>query len=563
MTKNNSESDNTIPKAEMVMAPLGGVGEIGMNCMMYGHGLPDDYAWIMVDLGLTFAGPREPGVEIILPDITFAENQGKNLKAIILTHAHEDHYGAIPDLWESLNVPVYATPFTAAMLRAKLARDGLEDVVDIKEVPRRGKIDIGPFNIEFVDMAHSIPEPMALHIKTDVGTILHTGDWKLDPDPIVGPPADEKRLREIGDAGLDVLVCDSTNATREGTSISEVDVAATLKNLVANAERRVIITTFASNVARIKSAAEAGYAAGRYVILAGRALERVVGIAKETGYIPEDYSFLTDEDFQHLPAKECLVLATGSQGEGRAAMARIAEGSHPKIKPTPGDTVIFSSRTIPGNEKSVSYITNRLAAMDLNIITEAEAPVHVTGHPRRGELEQLYKWLKPETVIPVHGEERHLRCQQDFAKSQGVARSLIVRNGYMASLMPQTPKIIDEIPAGRLYRDGYFILEDDSPIRTRRQLSNLGTVTVSLVVDSKGTIIGEPYWTELGLPNEDDSNELAEIIDQSVNSVFKSTPPKHRREMHKLKESLRRSVRSAINEFCGKKPIVTIHLHRV
>ena len=438
-----SDKKSNTPKAEMVMVPLGGVGEIGMNCMMYGYGLPGDYKWIMVDLGLTFAGPREPGVEIIVPDITFAENEKHNIEAIILTHAHEDHYGAIPDLWENLEVPIYATPFTASMLKAKLARDGMDGFVPIKEVPRRAKFDLGPFSIEMVDMAHSIPEPLGLHIKTDVGTLFHTGDWKLDPDPIVGPPTDESRLKKLGDVGIDVLVCDSTNATREGSSISEVDVAKTLEDIIAEAKQRVVVTTFASNVARIKSVAEAAYKAGRYVILAGRALDRVVGIAKETGYIPQDYSFLSDEDYQHLPAKECVVLATGSQGEGRAALARIAENSHPKIKLKPKDTVIFSSRTIPGNERSVGYVINLLAAQDLNIITESDKPVHVTGHPRRGELERLYSWIRPNVLVPVHGEEHHLRSQAAFGKSQNIDKVQLIKNGDMLSILPQDPKIID------------------------------------------------------------------------------------------------------------------------
>ena len=558
-----SKTKGDTPKAEMVMVPLGGVGEIGMNCMMYGYGLPGDYKWIMVDLGLTFAGPREPGVEIIVPDITFAENEKHNIEAIILTHAHEDHYGAIPDLWENLEVPIYATPFTAAMLKAKLARDGLEDIVKINEVPRRAKFDVGPFSIEMIDMAHSIPEPLGLHIKTDVGTLFHTGDWKLDPDPIVGPPTDENRLRELGDKGIDVLVCDSTNATRDGSSISEIDVAKTLKELIAEAKQRVVVTTFASNVARIKSVAEAAYASNRYVILAGRALERAVGIAKETGYIPQDYNFLSDEDFQHLPAKECVVLATGSQGEGRAALARIAENSHPRVKLKPKDTVIFSSRTIPGNERSVGYVINLLASQGLNLITESDAPVHVTGHPRRGELEQLYSWVRPSLLVPVHGEEQHLRAQAEFAKEQKIEKVQLIRNGDMLSLLPTGPEIIDEVPNGRLYRDGYFILEDDEAIRVRRKISNLGTVMVSCVVDSKGNLIAPPSWSELGVPNDHESGELEEIIENAVNGTIKSVPPKRRSDKKMLKEALRRSVRSALNEYWGKKPVVTIHLHQI
>lgn len=545
------------------MAPLGGVGEIGMNAMLYGHGLPGDYQWIMVDLGLTFGSPREPGIEVILPDTRFIEEEGKGLKAIILTHAHEDHYGAIPDLWESLNVPVYATPFTAAMLRAKLARDGMEDVVPIKEIQPGGSFNIGPFALEYVTMAHSIPEPMGLYIKTDLGSLYHTGDWKLDPTPLIGPPTDENRLREIGKDGLDVLVCDSTNAIREGSSISEADVAETLKKLVADVDKRVFVTTFASNVARIKTIAEAAYAANRYVVLAGRALLRVTAIAKEVGLIPEEYTFLSDEDYQHLPAHECLVLATGSQGEGRAAMARIAEGSHPKIKINPDDTVIFSSRTIPGNEKAVGYIVNRLAERGVNIITESEAPVHVTGHPRQDELARLYKWLQPDTICPVHGEERHLQAHKSFAISKGIENALIVRNGNMASLLPNGPALIDTIPSGRLYRDGDFILEDDEPIRNRRKLSNVGCVTVSVVINKGGSMQGRPIWTESGLPPFEEEDSLDDMIEKAVRGVFKSIPPKHRREKDRLREALRRAVRGAINEVWGKKPIVTIHVHQV
>ncbi len=558
-----SKKPQRIEKAQLVMAPLGGVGEIGMNCMMYGYGTPKDYSWIMVDLGLTFASPREPGIEIIVPDISFAEEQGKKLKAIILTHAHEDHYGAIPDLWESLQVPIYATPFTKAMLRAKLSRDGLENRVPIKELPVNGTVDIGPFEIELVNMAHSIPEPMGLYIKTEAGSLFHTGDWKLDPDPIAGKPTDESRLRAIGKEGLDVLVCDSTNATRDGISISEVDVAKTLKEVVASASKRIVVTTFASNVARIKSIAEAAYAADRYVVLAGLALQRVVGIAKETGYIPQDYSFLSDDDFQHLPKKECLVLATGSQGEGRAAMARIAQGSHPKIKLSKDDTIVFSSRTIPGNEKSVSYIINLLASQDLNIITESEASVHVTGHPRRGELEQLYNWLQPNLLVPVHGEERHLRAQRQFAKQQGIEQVLLLKNGSLATLAPQDPKIIGKVPAGRLYRDGDFILEDDTSILERRKLSTLGCVSVSVVVDKQIQLIGAPLWGQEGLPNEEEGQELNDIIEKAVYGVLKSMPAKHRKDLGKLKEALRRAVRGGIGDYWGKRPLVTIHLHQV
>lgn len=557
-----STKENINSHAEMVMVPLGGVGEIGMNCMMYGFGLPHNYKWIMVDLGLTFASPREPGIEVILPDLQFAENQKKNIEGLILTHAHEDHYGAIVDLWETFEIPVYATPFTAAMLKAKLANEGLEDIVPIKEISCRSKFELGPFNLELVDMAHSIPEPNGIIIKTPQTTLFHTGDWKLDPNPLIGPPTDQRRLEELGKEGVDVLVCDSTNAMREGRSISEFDVKETLKKLIVNAEKRVVVTTFASNVARIKSIAEAAFEAGRYVILAGRALDRVTTIAKETGFIPQDYSFLSDEDFQHLPPEETVVIATGSQGEGRAAMARIAEQSHPKIKLKPDDTVIFSSRTIPGNEKSVSYIQNKLSELGLTIITESDEAVHVTGHPRQDELKDLYQWLKPNMLVPVHGEERHLQAHKAFAHEQGIKTVLPLRNGTLASLTPNEPSIIDQVPTGRLYRDGYFILEDDEAIRERRRLSQLGTISVSLVINKQGALIDHTNWASCGIPLIDEE-ELSELIEKAITSVFKSTPQKRRKDKDMLREAIRRSIRSSIKEYWGKKPVCHIMVHQI
>ena len=388
-----------------MFVPIGGVGEIGMNLYLYGYGPPDDREWLIVDMGITFGGDTEPGIDVILPDITFLEAERPNLKGLLLTHAHEDHFGAVVDLWPRLGgVPVYATPFTASMLKSKLGETGLLQDFPLHVIPLGHRYKIGPFDVELITMSHSIPEPSAVMIKTELGTVLHTGDWKLDEAPLTSPATDTARLKALGEEGVTAMICDSTNAIREGVSASEADVAVVLERLIAEAPKRVAVTTFASNVARIRSVANAARAAGRKLIVVGRAMYRVIEAAQETGYLDPDLPIHEESEFEKIPPRKVVALCTGSQGEARAAMARIAQNEHPNVDLEAGDRVIFSSRTIPGNEKAVGRVQNGLSDLGVEVITDSDAPVHVSGHPRRGELEQLYRWVKPKIAVPMHGE---------------------------------------------------------------------------------------------------------------------------------------------------------------
>jgi len=440
---------------ELTFAPLGGVGEIGMNLSIYGLGKDHQRAWLAIDLGVSFGDEEHlPGIDLIMPDVGFLEKERKNLVGLVLTHAHEDHFGAIIDLWPKLRCPIYATKFSAALFEAKCESERDPPKIPVTVVPSGGRVDIGPFSVEFIPVAHSIPESQALAIHTDVGTVLHTGDWKIDPTPIIGQPTDERRLRELGDAGVLALVGDSTNAVREGRSPSEAEVAKTIVELVKSARGRVAVTTFASNVARIKAVADAARAADREVVVVGRAMERVVQVARETGYLDGVQNFRSMEMYGHFPADKVLALCTGSQGEPRAALARIASNDHPQVTLNKGDRVIFSSRTIPGNEKAVGSIINGLIAQGVEVVTDRTHLVHVSGHPRQDELRDIIAWTRPQLLIPVHGEALHLSEHARLARAAGVSRVLTVRNGDLVQLGPGDPGIIDELPSGRLYKIG-------------------------------------------------------------------------------------------------------------
>ena len=462
--------------ADFVFLPLGGVGEIGMNLYLYGYGRGGARDWLIVDMGVTFGSEAEPGIDVILPDISFIEEERHNIAGLLLTHAHEDHFGAVIDLWPLLgNVPVYATPFTAEMLKSKLAEMGRINGFPLHVMPLGGRRTIGPFDVELINMSHSIPEPSAVVIRTPLGTALHTGDWKLDETPLTSAPTDAVRLKALGEDGLTALICDSTNAVRDGVSPSEADVAVTLARLIREAPQLVAVTTFASNVARIGSVAKAARDAGRELVVVGRAMFRVIEAAQATGYLDPDLPFHEETALAKLPRHKVVALCTGSQGETRAAMARIAQGEHPNVKLQARDRVIFSSRTIPGNEKAVARVQNGLADLEVEIITDQDAPVHVSGHPRRGELEQLYGWVKPAIAIPMHGEGRHLEAHAKLAERLGVNQVVRARNGTMVRLMPGPAKIIDEVPVGRLYRDGAILTRADAgQVRDRRKLSFAG-----------------------------------------------------------------------------------------
>lgn len=551
-------------KSELVFLPLGGVGEIGMNLYLYGVGEPWKRDWIMLDLGITFPHEHEPGVDVIMPDIRFIEEERDRLKGIVLTHAHEDHFGAVIDLWPDLQVPVYATPFTAGLLKAKLVEQGMENEIPVNVVPLKGKLSLGPFDLELVTMTHSIPEPNGVIIKTEFGTVFHTGDWKLDPTPLIGEATDVERLKTLGNEGVDVLVCDSTNALRDGTSMSEDDVARGLEEVIGNAKARVAVTTFASNLARLYSIHQAAHKAGRHVVVVGRAMRRIIQVARETGYLPDEAEFLGEDEYGYLPPDKVLALCTGSQGESRAAIARIASGSHPKITLNRGDLVVFSARAIPGNEKSISEIQNKFADKGVDVITDAEADVHVSGHPRRGELKELYSWLKPAAAIPMHGEPRHLLAHCELAEELGVTPVQNVRNGHIVRLMPGPPEIIDEAPVGRIFRDGRLLLDYDDPIRDRRRLSFAGIVCVSIVLGKNGDLLSDPAIAMIGVPEEDAREKLIEdrIFDE-VTGVIDSIPRARKKDMDLVAEAVRRAVRSLVNNIWGKKPACQVLVHRV
>jgi ribonuclease J len=448
------------------------------------------------------------------------------------------------------------------MLKSKLGEKRMIDGFPLNVIPMGSKHTIGPFDVELVSMSHSIPEPSAIAITTPLGTVLHTGDWKLDESPLTSAPTDAGRLRAIGEEGLDALICDSTNAIREGISPSEADVAVTLNKIIADAPQRVAVTTFASNVARLGSVANAARDAGRELVVAGRAMYRIIEAAQATGYLDPDLEFHDDTAFAKIPADKVVLLCTGSQGEPRAALARVASGEHPNITLGAGDWVIFSSRTIPGNEKAVGRVQNSLSDKKIEIITDQNALVHVSGHPRQGELEQLYRWVKPKIAVPMHGEGRHLEAHAELAEELGVKTVVRARNGDMVRLLPQPAKIIAEVPVGRLYRDGAILMRsDEGPVRERRKLSYAGTITVSLVLSRKGELLADPQVSMAGMPDTDNRDiPLAEIAREAAIGTVQSIPRPRRRDPAMIAEAVRRGVRAAMNQAWGKKPMCSILL---
>ncbi|WEJ11204.1 ribonuclease J [Sinorhizobium prairiense] len=550
---------------ELVFLPLGGVGEIGMNLGLYGYGRPGHRQWIMVDCGVTFPGPELPGVDLVLPDIAFLAEQRRNLKAIIITHAHEDHYGALNDLWPGLNVPVYASPFTAGMLEAKRAFEKSRSEIPITIFKQGDRINVGPFSVEAVGVNHSIPEPMALVIRTQLGTVVHTGDWKIDLEPSLGPLTDELRFRQIGEEGVLALVCDSTNALREGVSPSEQQVSESLAKIIADAEGRVGITTFSSNVGRIRSVAEAAEAAGREVLLLGSSMKRVVDVARDVGLMEGVKPFLAEDEFGYVPRDKVVVILTGSQGEPRAALAKIARDEMRNVAFSAGDTIVFSSRTIPGNEKAINDIKNGLIEQGIHIVTDSEALVHVSGHPRRTELQQMYQWVKPQILVPVHGEAAHLTAHAELGLQSGIPSVPRLRNGEMLRLAPGPAEVIDEAPHGRIYKDGTLIGDfEEMGIGERRKLSFAGHVSVNVVLDSRYDFLGDPDVVPIGLPEYDDEGEAMEdTLYDAVLGAVESIPRAKRKDLAMLQEAVRRAVRSTTNQVWGKKPVVTVFITKV
>ena len=540
----------TKPGNELLFLALGGSDEIGMNVNLYGC----QGKWVMVDLGITFSNSEYPGTELILPDLEFIEERSKDLLGIVLTHGHEDHIGAVPYMAAELGVPLYATPFTAALIRGKLQEQGLIDEIELNIIPMGGSFELGPFGFQLMPLAHSILEMSACLITTPYGRIFHTGDWKLDEEPVIGQPSTEEQLTKVGDEGVLALVCDSTNAFNNDDSGSEGSVYADLLKSVTEARGRVLVTTFASNAARLETLGNVAKAANRKLCFAGRSLHRIIEASQSVGYLKNLPETIDMEQVDSLPRNQLMVVATGGQGEARAALARIAAGNHP-VKLEEGDTVIFSSKQIPGNEVAIGIIMNQLARSNILTVTEKQAHVHVSGHPGRPELAALYDWIRPDMLVPVHGERRHMAEQARFGLSEGIPKAIVQSNGDVIRLAPKGPHKIGEERTGRLILDGDVIIPaDGDTMNQRRRLSWYGMITVAVAVDGDNNLLGDPEFRMHGVPIED---EREDFLDEARTAVVKAVKDR-KGDTEKLRESIRLGVRRVASSWTGKKPIVDV-----
>ena len=537
------------PGNELLFLALGGSGEIGMNVNLYGT----QGKWLMVDCGITFGDANYPGVDVILPDLQFIEERLDDLIGIVLTHGHEDHIGALPYLAGDLGVPLYATPFTAGLIYGKLEEEGITDKVELNVVKEDGPFSVGPFTITYTPLAHSIPEGNAVLIETPYGRVFHTGDWKLEEAPALGGASTAAELTVIGDEGVLALVCDSTNVFNPEASGSEIDVRKGLDEVIGAATGRVLVTTFASNAARLQTLGEVAEDTGRKLCVAGRSLDRIIRVAKATGYLRDFPETIDFDTAMSLPPRQVMIVATGGQGEPRAALNRIAEDTH-VLKVHAGDTVIFSSRQIPGNEIAIGKIMNTLAGKGVELITDRQAFVHVSGHPGRPELAEMYRWIRPEIILPVHGEVRHMHEQARFAKEQGVPQAITQVNGDIWKLAPGKPKLVGHAPAGRLVLDGDVILPaDGTTINERRRIALYGQISVAVAVQG-GRLKGAPQIRVQGVPVEEDRDVFLEEAAEAAAEAVK----KDGRDIEKLRESVRLAVRRAAVRFTGKKPVVDV-----
>ncbi|NKB45717.1 MAG: MBL fold metallo-hydrolase [Alphaproteobacteria bacterium] len=539
--------------------PLGGSGEIGMNLNLYGC----DGQWIMVDLGVTFGDDSIPGVDVVMPDPDFIVERKHQLIGLVLTHAHEDHLGAVAYLWPKLECPVYATPFAAEFLRRKLPETGLQNLLPLTEIPLGGNLELGPFDIDFVSLTHSIPEPNALAIRTPHGLIMHTGDWKFDPDPLIGEATDFAALEAIGNEGVLAMVGDSTNVFSEGEAGSEGDVRVALTELIGKLTGRVAVGCFASNLARLESIARAAAANDRHVSLVGASLWRIVDAARKTGYLSDDIVFYEAEDAAHLPNDKVLYICTGSQGEARAALNRIAFGSHRDVRLEEGDTVVFSSRVIPGNEKSIMKLQNELAKSGVEIITARDAPIHVSGHPARDEMRRMYSMIRPHTAIPVHGEALHMRAHAELAEECQVPQAVLVENGSAVRLAPGDPAVMGEVWSGRMSWEGDRAVSFWDPVlRDRKKIFYGGSVVVSLVLEEDGRLAADAQVSVLGILDplaDDGSDALAEEVEDAVERI----KGKSKRDDGVVEEAVRRCIRRIFSGGQNGKPLIRVHVTRI
>ncbi len=548
---------------ELYFLPLGGAGEIGMNLNLYGYGKPGKAEWIMVDLGITFGDSTHPGVDVIMPDPQYIEDHKDQLAGIVLTHAHEDHLGAVPYLWERFGCPIYATPFTVSILQRKMAEVGLLDQVPIVEIPLDGSFKLGPFELDLITMTHSIPEPNGIAIRTPLGTVLHTGDWKLDPDPVLGADYDMPALKRLGEEGVLAIVCDSTNVFTPGTSGSEGEIYNNLKELVEASTGRVVVTCFASNVARLETVSKVARDCGRDVVLAGRSFWRMIDAAKENGYLQDMPNFYDEEMAGDIPKDKLMVICTGSQGEPRAALARIAADEHPRVYIGEGDTVIFSSREIPGNEVGISRLQNRLVRRGIKVITAKDHFIHVSGHPAHDELVEMYQAVKPKISIPVHGELRHLTAHAALAQECQVQETVINENGGMIRIAPGPAVVVEQVPSGRLALEGGRLVKlDGELVRGRARGLFNGTATVTVVLNAKGELVADAQLSSTGLLEPDEYDFEDDILD-AAEAAVEHLSNKARRDDDQVAEAVRIAVRREFRAKFKKSPVTTVHMVRV
>jgi len=545
---------------ELLFVPLGGTGEIGMNLNVYGcRG-----GWLVVDMGVSFGDDSTPGVELFMADPAFLVERRKDVLGLVLTHAHEDHLGAVAHLWDRLRCPIYASPFAAQLLKGKLREAGLQDRATVKVISPGQTVTLGAFTVEPIHVTHSIPEPSSLALHTPFGTVLHTGDWKFDPQPLIGDVADQKRLKALGDAGITALVGDSTNVFTPGISGSEADVRESLIGLLGKYKRKIAVACFATNVTRVESIAKAAHANRRSVALVGRSLWRIDEAARQCGYFQDLPPFLTEQEAAAVAPEHIVYLCTGSQGEPRAALARIAQQNHPHLSLGPGDVCIFSSRIIPGNEKAIFQVQNHLARSGVEIVTEKDHFVHVSGHPGRVELAKMLELTRPKLVIPVHGERRHLDAHAELAEDEGVPQSLVIENGTVVRIAPGPAEIVDHVPTGRLALDGVRLVPWDSPImRSRGKVVHNGSAVVTLVVDRKGAMLGEPQVSAHGLLDPEHETEEHDAVVEAVREAFGGLAHLARLNDEVVRETVRLAVRRHLKSSHGKKPLTDVHLVRI
>ena len=551
-------------KDELIFCPLGGSGEIGGNMNLYAYGKEDEKKWIIVDMGVSFADDSIPGVDLIMPDAGFIIDKKEDLLGIVLTHAHEDHIGAVAHIWPNLKCKMYATPFTAALILEKFKEKKIDISSYLKVVALNSKIKLGNFEIDFVTLTHSILEPNGLSIKTPLGTVLHTGDWKIDPNPLIGSQIDEQKLKSIGKNGVSTMICDSTNIFSPGRAGSESDVRDSLLRIMEIKTNRILVTSFASNVARMESIFYCAKKTGRNICLVGRSMQRIYKAARKCGYLQGLIDPLEPKDAKKIKKNKILYLATGSQGEPMGAMNRIINGVHPDVQLESGDCVIFSSKIIPGNEKKLYFLQNLIVKNKIEMISEENAFVHVSGHPNRDDLKDMYNWVKPQCVIPVHGEHRHMAEHVSFAKEMQVPKTLLIENGDIIKLLPgKKPEIIDKAPSGKVYLDGNVNVETDSQsIKDRKNLSVNGYLEITLIVSNNGNI-KKPVISYRGIPEKAEDNTFIFDMEDEIMNICRTFSMDSKKQQQNLIETLKQNCRRIVREKTGKKPFTNINIARI